>query len=75
MAVDTLIENIKTKIVIIFNIINLMTYLARVANSMVIFSASFVRPFVWPSVKLFSFFTFSALTGGYCINGPAKIHG
>ena len=41
MAVDSLIENIKTKIVIQFRFINFMTYLARVANSMVIFSASY----------------------------------
>ena len=40
MAVDSLIENKKTKIVIKFQFINFMTYLAWVANSMVIFSAS-----------------------------------
>ena len=40
MAVDSLIENIKAKIVIKFDFTNFMTYLARVANSMVIFSAS-----------------------------------
>ena len=40
MACDSLIENIKTKIIIKFHFINFMTYLARVANSMVIFSAS-----------------------------------
>ena len=43
MAVDSLIENIKTKIVIKFHLRNFMTYLARVANSMVIFSASYER--------------------------------
>ena len=42
MAVDSLLENIKTKIVIKFHFINFMTYLARVANSMVIFSASYL---------------------------------
>ena len=41
MAVDSLIEKIKTKIVIEFYFINFMTYLALVANSMVIFSASY----------------------------------
>ena len=41
MAVNSLIENIKTKIVIKFHFINSMTYLARVAYSMVIFSASY----------------------------------
>ena len=41
MAVDSLIENIKTKIIIKFHFINFMIYLARVANSMVIFSASY----------------------------------
>ena len=40
IAVDSLLENIKTKIVIKFHFINFMTYLARVADSMVIFSAS-----------------------------------
>ena len=40
MAVDSLIKNIETKIVIKFQFINFMTYLTRVANSMVIFSAS-----------------------------------
>ena len=40
MAVDSLIENIKAKMVIKFHFTNFMTYLARVANSMVIFSAS-----------------------------------
>ena len=43
MAVDSLIENIKTKIVIKFHFINFMIYLARVANSMVIFSASYIE--------------------------------
>ena len=41
MVVDSLIENIKTKIIIKFHFINFMIYLARVANSMVIFSASY----------------------------------
>ena len=41
IAVDSLIENIKIKIVIKFHFINFISYLARVANSMVIFSASY----------------------------------
>ena len=41
MVVGSFIENIKTKIFIKFHFINFMTYLARVANSMVIFSASY----------------------------------
>ena len=41
MAVDSLIEKIKTKIIIKFHFINFMIYLARVANSMVFFSASY----------------------------------
>ena len=40
MAVDSLIKNIETKIVIKFQFINFMTYLAWVAIFMVIFSAS-----------------------------------
>ena len=42
MVVGSFIENIKTKIFIKFHFINFMTYLARVANSMVIFSASYM---------------------------------
>ena len=42
MVVGSFIENIKTKIFIKFHFINFMTYLARVANSMVIFSASYI---------------------------------
>ena len=42
MAVDSLIENIKAKIIIKFHFTNFMIYLARVTNSMVIFSASYV---------------------------------
>ena len=41
MVVGSFIENIKTKIVIKFHFVNFMTYLARVENSMVIFSASY----------------------------------
>ena len=41
MAVDSLIENIKIKIVIKFHLIDFMIYLDRVANFMVIFSASY----------------------------------
>ena len=40
MVVGSFIENIKTKIFIKFYFINFMTYLAHVANSMVIFSAA-----------------------------------
>ena len=46
MAIDSLIENIKTKIVIKFHFINFMTYLARVANSVVIFSVSYWGKFL-----------------------------
>ena len=46
MVVGSFIENIKTKIFIKFHFINFMTYLARVANSMVIFSASY-QVFWW----------------------------
>ena len=42
MVVGSFIENIKTKIFIKFHFINFTTYLARVANSMVIFSASYL---------------------------------
>ena len=42
MVVGSFIENIKTKIFIKFHLINFTTYLARVANSMVIFSASYL---------------------------------
>ena len=42
MVVGSFIENIKTKNFIKFHFINFMTYLARVANSMVIFSASYI---------------------------------
>ena len=41
MVVGSFTEYIKTKIFIKFHFINFMTYLARVANSMVIFSASY----------------------------------
>ena len=43
MVVGSFIENIKTKIFIKFHFINFMIYLARVANSMVIFSASYAQ--------------------------------
>ena len=49
MAVDSLIENIKTKIIIKFHFINFMIYLARVANSMVIFGASYPKMVVFLS--------------------------
>ena len=45
MAVDSFIENKKIKIVIKFQFKNFMTYLARVANSMIIFSASYLLIF------------------------------
>ena len=41
MVIGGFIENIKTKIFIKFHFINFMTYLAWVANFMVIFSASY----------------------------------
>ena len=78
MAVDSLIENVKTKIVIKFHLINVMTFLARVANSMVIFSASYS---LWMKVKDFKqvsasldasehkrlLFPFSALLSFLCL--------
>ena len=43
MYVDSLIENIKAKFFIKFHFIKFMIHLARVANLMIIFSASYVQ--------------------------------
>ena len=53
MGVDSLIENIRTKIFIRFHLTNFMTYLARLANSMVVFSASYIpSPLMFKNVKI-----------------------
>ena len=64
MVVGSFIENIKTKIFIKFHFINFTTYLARVANSMVIFSASY-----WVFLGIFgilSTFYWAVVIGSEC---------